>query len=619
MAKRVKSMREQRIEAIQAALQGRTHPLLSVLPSCSVDFLGRSGPPPRDAWLDVIAEVLESHAGPYLHLTVRPNLDRDSEPSDWPWLIARVRLHAALNHIDPAQPDLAWSAACWAAAESMLLNFGFSGRPDWLPLLPQGYKLSDERALAARLREDMPNGGLPEDFLGLGLGAVGKPFWTTKNFTTLTDSLRRAATRAFAEGVRAVARNAVNRAGHHQGREAGKDSEAERARSWFIASYPLLAALAASFKIVLDAAVCERLDVHVAAVHSEAQEIYVNPKVLLTTEGMRFVMAHEMLHVGLRHEVRRQGRDPWLWNVACDYVINGWLLEMGVGLPPESPGYLHDPDLKGASAEEIYDRITGDLRILRKLRKIQGWSRDLLGDKPEAWWRGGGADLDAFYRRALASGLELHSTAGRGLLPAGLIEEIKALNHPPIPWDVALGEWLDSFFDPPITRRTYARASRRQEGSPDIPRPGRAPPVERTPERTFGVVLDSSGSMDRVTLARALGAIRSYALSREVRSLRLVQCDAVAHDSGYIAPDDLLESFEVRGRGGTVLMPGVRLLETARDFPSTAPLLVITDGHCDQLLIRREHAFLVPSGGQNPPGRRGPVFRMEDQGQIPEG
>jgi predicted metal-dependent peptidase len=337
---------------------------------------------------------------------------------------------------------------------------------------------------------------------------------------------------------------------------------------------------------------------------------------LLKREELRFVMAHEMLHVGLRHEMRRQGRDPWLWNVACDYVINGWLIEMGVGLAPEAVGYLHDPELKGASAEEIYDRITSDLRLLRKIRKLRGWVEDgpdILGDKPEAWWRAGGMDLDAFYRRALQAGLELHQGSGRGHLPGGLIEEIKALDHPVIPWDVALGDWLDSFFEPVEQRRTFARASRRQEASPDIPRPGRAPPIEKTPDRTFGVVLDTSGSMDRVTLARGLGAIRAYALSREVRALRLVQCDAAAHDSGYVSPDDLLETVEVRGRGGTVLMPGVRILETAPDFPRGAPILVITDGACDPLVIRREHAYLTPSSGQFKHRIQGPVFRMREE------
>jgi predicted metal-dependent peptidase len=604
---------ERRIEAIQQALQRSAHPLLRTLPDVFIDFSGRHGPPPRDARLDVIADTCRDHHGERLSLIVRPNLGRDCEPADWRWLIARVRLHAALNHIDPERTDLEWSAACWAASESLLVSVGFGGRPEWLPPLPQGFKLTDEHALAARLREGVSARGIPEEFLGLGLGAPAHPFWSCqKSFTTLTEYMRRSATGAFATGVRAVATEAVEGASLTQARGAARDSEAEQARAWFVANYPLLAALAAGFTIVTDPDICDRLGVRVAAVNSEIQEICVNPQALLRREEMRFVMAHEILHVGLRHERRRQGRDPWLWNVACDYVINGWLLEMGVGQPPESIGYLYDPDLQGVSAEEVYDRITADLRVLRRVKKLRGWGRDMLSDKPEDWWRGGGADLDAFYRRAMQAGLDLHRSSGRGLLPAGLLEEIKALNHPPIPWDVELGDWLDAFFDPLETRRTYARASRRQESSPDIPRPGRAPPVETAPERTFGVVLDSSGSMDRVTLARALGAIRSYALSREVREVRLVQCDAAAHDNGYVAPDDLLEAFKIHGRGGTTLMPGIRVLETAQDFPASAPILVITDGRCDRLLIRREHACLVPHHGSKPPGVQGPIFRMSE-------
>ena len=60
------------------------------------------------------------------------------------------------------------------------------------------------------------------------------------------------------------------------------------------------------------------------------REIYVNPSVGLNREEWIFVLAHELLHVGLRHDERRGYRDPYLWNVACDYVINGWLVEMRV-------------------------------------------------------------------------------------------------------------------------------------------------------------------------------------------------------------------------------------------------------------------------------------------------
>jgi hypothetical protein len=43
-------------------------------------------------------------------------------------------------------------------------------------------------------------------------------------------------------------------------------------------------------------------------------------------------------------DIERLGRDPYLWNVACDYVINGWLVEMGLGELPKV-GAIYDPEV----------------------------------------------------------------------------------------------------------------------------------------------------------------------------------------------------------------------------------------------------------------------------------
>ena len=220
-------------------------------------------------------------------------------------------------------------------------------------------------------------------------------------------------------------------------------------------------------------------------------------------------------------------------------------------------------------------------------------------------------DLDDFYRRCLAQGLVYHQEAERGYLPAGLIEEIRALSQPPIPWDVELQAWFDNYFAPIVRVRSYARPSRRQAATPDIPRPRYIPDVTAQQGRTFGVVLDTSGSMDTKLLGKALGAIASYSVARDVPWVRVVFCDAVAYDAGYLAPEDIAQSVKVKGRGGTVLQPGINLLNKAENFPKTAPLLIITDGYCDRLLIRREHAFLLPSGSSLPFVPKGEVFRIK--------
>jgi predicted metal-dependent peptidase len=73
---------------------------------------------------------------------------------------------------------------------------------------------------------------------------------------------------------------------------------------------------------------------------------------------------------------------------------------------------------------------------------------------------------------------------------------------------------------------------------------------------------------------------------------------------------DIAGSVKIRCRGGTVLQPGVDLLERATDFPEDGPILVITDGECDRVRVRREHAFLVPVGARLPFMPKGPVFRV---------
>jgi predicted metal-dependent peptidase len=393
-------------------------------------------------------------------------------------------------------------------------------------------------------------------------------------------------------------------------------TEAQQARAWFINHYPLLGALASRFTIIEDQLLCHRLGISVAAIDCEAREIYMNPAAGLQRstfrEECRFVMAHELLHAGLRHDVRCQGRDPYLWNVACDYVINNWLVEMGIGEMPRF-GLLYDPTLKGESAEAIYDRMATDMRRFRKLATLRGIGvGDIMEPRHADWWQNGaGVDLDDFYRRSMSQGLEYHQEQGRGLLPAGLIEEIRALSQPPIPWDVQLAQWFDEHFPPLEKIRTYARVSRRQSSTPDIPRPLWIPPPATEMGRTFGVLLDTSGSMETKLLAKALGTIASYSIARDVPAVRVIFCDAATYDQGYLLPEAIAESVKIRGRGGTVLQPGVDLLEQAKDFPTSGPLLIITDGYCDKLHIRREHAFLMPQGNALPFVPKGPVFRLK--------
>lgn len=413
---------------------------------------------------------------------------------------------------------------------------------------------------------------------------------------------------ALADSVRTV----INRAGNEPQNNKVK-TEQQQAAQWFINHYPLLGGLAAGFKIIDTRESNKNLnDISIAAVDVIEGEIYVNRAAGLNPEEWKFVLAHEYLHAGLQHHARRQGRNFELWNAACDFVINHWLSEMRIGQMP-ARGLLYDESLKNLSAEEIYDLLIKNIRQSSKLETFRGCGKgDIIAD-------GYNGDLsspttlDEFCKNALRSGLEYHESTGRGLIPAGLIEEIKALSMPPIPWDVQLAQWFDVFFAPLEKRRSYARPSRRQSSTPDIPRPSLLPADIPEHSRTYGVIIDTSGSMSPRMIGIALGAAASYSVAKEVPLVRVIFCDAYPYDIGYVTPEDIAGRVRVEGRGGTVLQPAVDLLENAGDFPKNAPVLIVTDGYIeDDLRIKREHAFLIPEGNRLPFRSRGKVFYFKD-------
>ncbi len=533
------------------------------------------------------------------------NVTMRASPQQWARALAHGLLHLGMQHFRGEGLTVEWNMACDCVVEGFLSDLKF-GEPLSDEPLPEA--VNDEQVLCRRLSA-MGDKSAYSHFGTAGPGVADMVIATRQRCYYAGRPPQW--DRVFAAGLTAAVRSAVSVA---SGQVDDLASGAKRlktpavaAKEWFVSSYPLLGAIAASFRVIEDQDVCRRMEITVAAISAALQEIYINPAWQLTEAELRFVMAHEFLHVALGHHDRQAWRDAQLWNVACDFVINQWLTEMGVGERPD--GLLYDRQFAGLNAEAVYDRIVNDMRTYRKLATLRGvGAADFL---PVPVSPNPDVDLDGFYRRALAQGLSYHVDQDRGYLPAGLVEEIRALGHPPIPWDVELARWFDQHFNPVERKRTFARPSRRQSSAPDIPRPRWVVADSALDGRTFGVVLDTSGSMDRSLLATALGAIASYAASRDVPGVRVVFCDATAHDAGYMKPEDIAGSVTVKGRGGTVLQPGVDRLIGADDFPRDAPILIITDAYCDRVVLHgREHAYLVPQGAALPFVPKGPVFRM---------
>jgi len=537
---------------------------------------------------------------------LNPYKRHDLGEPEWAFVLAHQLLHLGLGHGAGRQnrDPRAWNLACEHAADNMLYAFKIGKAP---------HDFEVDLAFANLCEEDiyeMLVGDKPALDGFKTYAGVRRPDLVTRPPVAASTSSaglygrakpRRDWDRLLAEGIREAVEDAVEEAAQTLGQADAEKRKVwrpgELARRWVLSEMPLLGAVAAHMTIVAEEAVCDRMHIEIAAVDAYLGEIYFHPRRGLSNQEVIFVYAHELLHAALLHHTRGRGRDPWVWNVACDFVINDWLIEMGVGQFP-SVGGLYDPRLKGMSADEVYDLLMREPGRCKGARGFRGALGDVLFEsESRRIYRGDVSTLDDFYRRSLTAGLTC--AMGRGYVPAGLVEEIRSLWTPPVPWDVELARWMAEHV--PLLKdplRTYARASRRQSSTLDIPRPARFVPQEWKDACTFGVILDTSGSMDRELLGRALGAIASYAEARDVPQVRLVLCDAAPYDQGFVPPTDLRGVFSIKGRGGTVLQPAVSFLHKQGDFPADAPIMIITDGWCEEeLLVPRDHCFVLPRKG----------------------
>jgi len=541
---------------------------------------------------------------------IRLDNKRRGSVDDWRYVLAHALLHVGYGHhlIPPDADPLAWNLAADVQIQGMLRQLLGEQDRRWIPA---GYHLPQDTPRRLLMADHKQLSGLPalaryQEMGGGDLVATGKRRLGGLRTREMSQADWQ---RLLAEGMREHAADAIDQVSAAGWHDQGPRSQARLTLAWFMANFPLLSSLAAGFKLIESEQECRRLDIAVAAVNTAKRIIYINPRAGLDEEELRFVIAHEVLHVAMLHAQRRQGRDPLIWNLATDHKINQWLLEIRVGHAPDI-GMVLMPEYNDLSAEEIYQRLAADVRRARKLITLRGKLGDILDMGDSA----GGLDptVEDWVRHALRNGLELHHQRGRGDLPAGMREEIEMIAADPVPWDAQLAEWFDAMFPPLVPQRSFARASRRQSSTPDIVRPGRRDNPGEKPSRVFSVLLDTSASMAADDLSRAIGAIVSYGVAHDVQAVRLIDCDARPYDRGYLEVEALTGRVEVHGRGGTTLQPGLDLLDTLDDLPRDAPVMIITDGAYEQeLKTAREHCYVMAPGTYPWWRTHGPVFVLD--------
>lgn len=95
------------------------------------------------------------------------------------------------------------------------------------------------------------------------------------------------------------------------------------------------------------------LDTSIPTAATDGFNIFCNPMMvhLMSMAELIFTLCHEVMHIALEHHTRRGDRDPVLWNMAGDYVINAVLILFGLKAPQ---GILHDTRFINMSIDEVY-------------------------------------------------------------------------------------------------------------------------------------------------------------------------------------------------------------------------------------------------------------------------
>lgn len=120
-----------------------------------------------------------------------------------------------------------------------------------------------------------------------------------------------------------------------------------------IVKYPKMRELVESTKF--------KVNNKISTAATDGSKVYFNESFMnsLKPEEQTFIVVHEMCHILFNHIKRRKGKNPTLWNVATDAVINANLAKDGL---PIVEGGIDRPEAVDMDAEEFYQILLDEYK-----------------------------------------------------------------------------------------------------------------------------------------------------------------------------------------------------------------------------------------------------------------
>ena len=296
---------------------------------------------------------------------------------------------------------------------------------------------------------------------------------------------------------------------------------------------------------------------------TDGMTVYVNPDFWtpLTALEQDGLLLHEVLHCALGHCVRRGVRDPQIWNIAADIVINGMILaQPGAALPA---GGMRDDRLAQFSSEEVYELLQRDLSKLPPLKMA-----DLLEAAPGEDDNASLRDMrrvviEGHWRHAMERARIIARSMG-GDAPAGMRRELDAL-EPNLNWRAWLWRYLVQ------TPTDFSGYDRRFVGR------GLYLEALQGESVRCHVCVDTSGSIGDDIMREFLGEVQGILSAYPHILCDLYYADAALHGPHRLEGNGALPP--PMGGGGTSFRPFFEKLAQESAAHETALAIYLTDGY----------------------------------------
>lgn len=304
--------------------------------------------------------------------------------------------------------------------------------------------------------------------------------------------------------------------------------------------------------------------------------LYFNEDFLfsLSSSEQNALMLHEVLHMALLHVSRRESRDPHIWNIAADIVVND-LIQRNTNFKLPK-GAIIDNQFRDKSVEYIYEKLLKDESFKSYKLAIADIATQIEGERSNAVVDTEIANVDeieGYWKDKLEILKNNYSGDGsdtQGSLPGGISQEINSILEPEVDWRHALWKFVGKTpadFDD-IDRR-FIYKGLYLEGL-------------LTESIELSVCIDTSGSISEALLDQFIGELQGI-----LRSYPHVQCNLYWADTEVYGPYELSKIEDLPsalGFGGTSFVPFFNKVkkDSIQDFMNNNRVSIyFTDGYGD--------------------------------------